>query len=610
MKKFILLIILIVLLNLAVLFVIKGKDKLELNWNDATGYEITSSSSTSISGLVYNGEIKTIIYMKKANSETALKDFIPVYVEFDNFEFNLKTDKENAANDNKADPFISEDIINKVENSVSLIVFNKNGSIEKIYINPEIPEEISKSIQQLFYTAETIIPLNNNTKEWTDFSEFNKEKSELSFKYENGFIIKKRLNITKDSFDYKINNSEFKIRLSKNFWIDDAKGYETYEIKSPITDSLSGYMNIDFKSIPFNESSALNSYNLTFEEFLKEYRKQKSAIFDYRRNNPEISRDIIYSDNISKNITKSKDTFLKKFIGLKDNSNKSYFEMVGLLVSYPELMDSIPNLIKGYGVKEDNASRMMIGILEYIGTDKAQKTIAGILKDNEQSKINRMRAAVALNGVKSPTDGTIESLVNQINVRGTDDDKVVSDTSYLALGSVGSKLYNGESEKYLDIKNKILQDLNSGNVSKDIVLSSAGNTEDKSLYEPVSKYFNSEVTDEKIAAINSAGKLDNERFGKSASSLLENEKNQAVRSETYRVLIDNRDREVVDLMIKNIGTEEEVSRKSIINYFNKNIDIPEIENKAKEIYEQGNLSPSENIEIRKALRNKKGLLVD
>ena len=610
MKRIILLIVLVIILNLSLLVFMKDSSFISIRWEGPTAYEVIAKSSTSMSGLTYDAEINAIMNLKKAKVKKIIENKIPVYVEFEKFDISLNTEStKKIDSSNGLQSFINNETIKKIEDSIFLVVFNNNGAIDKIYSNPEIPNEISKSIEQLFYSAEIILPTSKKSN-WNEFSEFNNEVSELSFSFNEDYIVKKKISTSKDNFNYKILDSEYKIKLSDRFWVDNITGYETYEIESSVSDKLSGYMKVDFKTTTYNINSKLKDFNKTYEDYLKEYKKLKGQIFDKKRNNPTSNIDIAYNQ-ISNNFIKNKNEALNNsFKDLRDNSNKSYFNMVGLLLKYPELMENIPNLIKGYGSKEDNASRMIIGILESIGTDAAQVTIANILQDKEISKINRMRAAVALNGVKNPTDKTIDFLLKQISVRDSEDEKVISDTSYLALGSVGSKLFNGESEKYLDIKNRILEDLESDSIPKNIVLSSVGNTEDKSLYSVVSNYFNSNVLEDKIAAINSAGKLDNKRFGASAASLLEKENNQAARAETYKVLLNNRNDEVVNLMIKNVSLENEISRKSIINYFSKNIDIPEIEEKAKKISNDGILQPNESIEIRKALRSKEGLIVD
>lgn len=555
----------------ALIIAFKNTNKDTLILNGSSGYEIT-----------FNSQVKNITANKKQIKLTAYAKYIEEF------------------NGNSVIYFL----INKISSSsIKNIIIPVEMSTSGNIINIEYPavienDEMLYSLFQYFF--QTIPPVSNSSAgKWEDI--FYTDNGYIKYQYnQNGKSIQKTKNVIEEyNIDVNVKVSDIALTLSNSFWLENAYSKEILSIKASGLSNSEVTNSIELEQIPFDNS--LNKYfEKSYSQLTAEYKNDKKKLFDTKRNHVA---KYVPVDNKSMSALLSE--FNEKFNAMNDDSNKSYFAMMKLLKNNPQLLASIPNKIKEIGETNDVAARMLIGILEKIGTADAQNALTIIMKDKDIITANRIRAIVALNGVLNPSDHTIDSLIQLSAVRNNDENKFIADTSVLALGSAGSKLI-GKTDKYEDVRNYFDTTLAGSDENTYNTLLGIGNTSDEYFYNKVTPYLQSSNEYNREAAVFAAANTNFNEFMQGAESFLSNEVSANVRSKVYDAFTESMHPtpEMTNIVKENFKQESSVVQNSMLKYLKRNAKQPEAEKYLQELMTSSTISAQEKINIRHILGSK------
>lgn len=555
----------------ALIIAFKNTNKDTLILNGSSGYEIT-----------FNSQVQNITANKKQIKLTAYAKYIEEF------------------NGNSVIYFL----INKISSSsIKNIIIPVEMSTSGNIINIEYPavienDEMLYSLFQYFF--QTIPPVSNSSAgKWEDI--FYTDNGYIKYQYnQNGKSIQKTKNVIEEyNIDVNVKVSDIALTLSNSFWLENAYSKEILSIKASGLSNSEVTNSIELEQIPFDNS--LNKYfEKSYSQLTAEYKNDKKKLFDTKRNHVA---KYVPVDNKSMSALLSE--FNEKFNAMNDDSNKSYFAMMKLLKNNPQLLASIPNKIKEIGETNDVAARMLIGILEKIGTADAQNALTIIMKDKDIITANRIRAIVALNGVLNPSDHTIDSLIQLSAVRNNDENKFIADTSVLALGSAGSKLI-GKTDKYEDVRNYFDTTLAGSDENTYNTLLGIGNTSDEYFYNKVTPYLQSSNEYNREAAVFAAANTNFNEFMQGAESFLSNEVSANVRSKVYDAFTESMHPtpEMTNIVKENFKQESSVVQNSMLKYLKRNAKQPEAEKYLQELMTSSTISAQEKINIRHILGSK------
>lgn len=555
----------------ALIIAFKNTNKDTLILNGSSGYDIT-----------FNSQVQNITANKKQIKLTAYAKYIEEF------------------NGNSVIYFL----INKISSSsIKNIIIPVEMSTSGNIINIEYPavienDEMLYSLFQYFF--QTIPPVSNSSAcKWEDV--FYTDNGYIKYQYnQNGKSIQKTKNVIEEyNIDVNVKVSDIALTLSNSFWLENAYSKEILSIKASGLSNSEVTNSIELEQIPFDNS--LNKYfEKSYSQLTAEYKNDKKKLFDTKRNHVA---KYVPVDNKSMSALLSE--FNEKFNAMNDDSNKSYFAMMKLLKNNPQLLASIPNKIKEIGETNDVAARMLIGILEKIGTADAQNALTIIMKDKDIITANRIRAIVALNGVLNPSDHTIDSLIQLSAVRNNDENKFIADTSVLALGSAGSKLI-GKTDKYEDVRNYFDTTLAGSDENTYNTLLGIGNTSDEYFYNKVTPYLQSSNEYNREAAVFAAANTNFNEFMQGAESFLSNEVSANVRSKVYDAFTESMHPtpEMTNIVKENFKQESSVVQNSMLKYLKRNAKQPEAEKYLQELMTSSTISAQEKINIRHILGSK------
>ena len=555
----------------ALIIAVKNTGKHSLVLRGSSGYEI-----------IVNSHIKNIAADKHHTKITAYAKYIEEY------------------NGNNIIYFLINNISgSSIKNIIIPVEMSNNGSI--IHIEYPAGIENDKTLYSLFqYIFQTISPVyNSSINEWEDILYTN--NGFIKYHYmQNGKNIKKVKNLIEEyNVNVNIELSDISLTLSNSFWLENASSNEIVTIKASGLANSEVTNTIKLVQIPF-DNNLEKYFNKPYSKLLAEYKENKKTLFDTNRN---YIAKYIPIDN--KSMAALLADFNEKFNAMNDDSNKSYFAMLKLLQNNPQLLASIPKKIKEIGESNDVAARMLIGILEKIGTADAQNTLTIIMKDKEIITANRIRAIVALNGVSNPSDHTIDSLIQLSSIRSSDENNFIADTSVLALGSAGSKLL-GKTDKYEDVRNYFDTTLAGSDETTYNTLLGIGNTSDEYFYNKVTPYLTSPNEYNREAAVFAAASTNFNEFIQGAESFLSNESSAGVRSKVYDAFTESMrpTAQMTNIVKENFKQESSVVQNSMLNYLKRNSKQPEAEKFLQELMTSSNISAQEKVNIRHILGSK------
>lgn len=586
MKKTILVtaVILIVaaVIYITIYFLIPQKKAEALKLSGQSGYNVVWTLNTTAYKVPITAKIDMYVKSMEKKDDKVILYFLVHKVEYDVFE-------------------------PKIYNAIIPVTMAKNGNI----LNVEYPLRLEKEYSDVLSKKSSNIPLkrlfdyiiyglepviNNNLTHYENITYTKNGYIKSSYKIKHSHICKSRIFIEENNMPYDIDLSEIFINLSNSFWIKNAAFHEIIK-DNALNQKVESTISIN--QIPYDNTMD-SFFEKPYDVLSSEYKKENFSFYDMQRNSQAEKKK--YS---AKTKEKLNAEFNNAFLKLNNNSNESYNNMKKLLEENPYLISQVPDKVKSEGKNNNDANRMVIGILEKIGSADAQSALSTIMKDKDIIETNRIRAIVALNGVEKPSDHTVDTLINQAAIRDNKDDNIIANTSLLALGSAGYKLMD-KTDKYNEIQAYFENALNNDSINRRTTLLSIGNTADKYFYNKVSPYLKDNNPENRAAAVYAVSSINMNEFMGNVESFLQNEKENSVRAEVYSAFALSRHptEQMTNIIKENFYKESKQSQTNMITYLKNNINKPTSAALLEEILNSNTLSPNESMEVRKLLRTR------
>jgi len=189
-------------------------------------------------------------------------------------------------------------------------------------------------------------------------------------------------------------------------------------------------------------------------------------------------------------IAMSVDDATAKFVALATagdtaSSQESLALLIAYLRAHPDAADEVVARIRRGAIPPAAQSTAFLA-LEKAGTPRAQEALRGALKDGKLDGTNRMRAALALADVPSPSKDTFEALRDAArSPAGSQSNDLLRGTATRALGRLQKNVGRSQPELAASIREELERELRDAR-SPDAVgsaLDAMGNSGDATAYE-------------------------------------------------------------------------------------------------------------------------------
>ncbi len=179
--------------------------------------------------------------------------------------------------------------------------------------------------------------------------------------------------------------------------------------------------------------------------------------------------------------------------------------------------------------------------LELAGSPQAQAALTSIFTDQSWSRVDGMRAIVALGGVKNPTEDTLAALwgtaYSPLMGDGRDD---LPGTAALALGSLGRNLHTKQGTDYFSLRSGLLDGASSASDThqRAVFLHALGNTgdPDPSMLNNIVPFLDDSAPEVRAAAARTLGRLGTSQVADQLLQSFEHEQNDVVRGSITEAL--------------------------------------------------------------------------
>jgi len=322
--------------------------------------------------------------------------------------------------------------LKEVYSKLFLVSILPNGDILKV-IYPANKDNYGGIEEFLSYLSIINIPYKYYEKKQTD-----KLGTYKSIYEKNDFNINKSIEtyftVLSDIYsNIKVVKSNFDIKIDKNGnWINSIYGQnhiKIYDGKKIVIDSnnilsfVKNNTSLDSNLKIFNENDAIETIK---KQLLREENNDKNIYSEIKKTayKKVIKERKIKLKNIMDNIL-SKPKNIYSYVNLRD-----------YIRAYPQKIDE---LIDNFDIFQDYEQRKIISFLAIIDDPLIQKGLVRLINNDDTSRLNKVRSTIALGLSKHPTQESKEVLLDKIEQRDTKEDKELSDTSLLALGSFAKK---------------------------------------------------------------------------------------------------------------------------------------------------------------------------
>lgn len=322
--------------------------------------------------------------------------------------------------------------LKEVYSKLFLVSILPNGDILKV-IYPANKDNYGGIEEFLSYLSIINIPYKYYEKKQTD-----KLGTYKSIYEKNDFNINKSIEkyftVFSDIYsNIKVVKSNFDIKIDKNGnWINSIYGQnhiKIYDGKKIVIDSnnilsfVKNNTSLDSNLKIFNENDAIETIK---KQLLREENNDKNIYSEIKKTayKKVIKERKIKLKNIMDNIL-SKPKNIYSYVNLRD-----------YIRAYPQKIDE---LIDNFDIFQDYEQRKIISFLAIIDDPLIQKGLVRLINNDDTSRLNKVRSTIALGLSKHPTQESKEVLLDKIEQRDTKEDKELSDTSLLALGSFAKK---------------------------------------------------------------------------------------------------------------------------------------------------------------------------
>jgi hypothetical protein len=253
-------------------------------------------------------------------------------------------------------------------------------------------------------------------------------------KHNTDFLFFKEPNYTKN-----ILLSDITYILDKE-WLHEVKGKE----KSLVTINTENTA-VSLNTLKLIQDNRLIDKTLEIWQFQGDIDNLRQR---YNKDNDTVSFFKILENKAKRESIKQKgDTIDTLLAGFDPEDPKAFEELADFLRLYPEAAQKLYQAIKNADDKEASA---LINALEVAGTPPAQHVLTQIAADEGFGHMNQLRAVIALGGIDTPTDESIDFLWQVYHSRETSNQQDLSNTAILSLGIAGPK-----SSKKLDTLQQI-----------------------------------------------------------------------------------------------------------------------------------------------------------
>ncbi len=180
-----------------------------------------------------------------------------------------------------------------------------------------------------------------------------------------------------------------------------------------------------------------------------------------------------------------------------------------MIARFPELAPLMTGLID----EDRHADRVCSGLihcLELAGHKEAQVSLVVLLRDQDRSQMNRVRALVALGGVDDPSSATLQQLWAATEDRAHHEAEDRANTALLSLGRLAASMRDSQHEEYgaMQLGLQRALDVSYSDDSRVIALKAIGNSRDADLEPKVLDHLRADSAVVRAAAAEAVGAMD------------------------------------------------------------------------------------------------------
>jgi len=437
-------------------------------------------------------------------------------------------------------------------------------------------------IKNILQEMQINLPQNKKTKDWES------RQSNALGTYEATYSINntdnKTVTLNKNKIKYTtintqvpnaqttsdITSSHFEIIISEDVpWLESMIGSEEILIEANNKPFMKAHTQFEITMIDhmfdtaFQQIDAFNDSLVTFEDIEK------------------YTHDIKYTPKYAKEDVMDRDwhSILSEFqLNMDTNTPGDKRKALDLMVQYiTHVKGGAQTLIQAIQKSEldkTHQSRAFLA-LELSGNREAQTALSHVIPNARFSKMNRMRAMIALQDVPNPQPEAVQTLFEQASTFGASEkNNDVASTALLSLGTLSGKNKNTHPEYLEQTENALLGSLETeaNPDNKALYLTALGNTKDPELSDAVSSYLEDPSDTVRSAAARTLGSIRTPENEISLHITLASEESSDVRLSILKALnkYDNPSKDTIDSLANTIHKESNnLLRKEMIKILGK-----------------------------------------
>jgi hypothetical protein len=258
-------------------------------------------------------------------------------------------------------------------------------------------------------------------------------------------LIKKRLAYTQmkqENVEIKFLHSLASITLGKH-WIEHMDVSERQYIKQNEKPLFENSSELHFHKLP----TAIQSKNTLWQE-----KRSVSVILEaFKRANRE-ENSFWQKEKVQREkaqLKKSKLNQAQLVEKLKVEPTQENFRMLERYLKYhPQEVEALFEQMQRL---DDNVVSRLINILERVGSVQAQSVLTQIMQTSLYSHANRLRATIALGGLKEVAQNTLDVLWEQVHSRVDNSSNELANSALLALGSLSQVSKSIDTQKMVTL---------------------------------------------------------------------------------------------------------------------------------------------------------------
>lgn len=306
----------------------------------------------------------------------------------------------------------------------------------------------------------------------------------------------------------KIEQSSFTAQVAtQQSWLQSLKGEERIDFNmiSGKLIEMSSQVELTLSKQPQDPNLGIWRAADDYDEVLSSFAEAKGDV--------SLSQNIIdqlESEKLREQFANTKISTLVNILMDKFGSNEKFDinelipymqEIEKYLTVYPDAALEIPTLLENENLSQKLATHL-IGALEQAGTPQAQKAL-GIIATNDKPEGGQraIQAITSFNFIEHPEPQTVNTLLDLAGSKNPER----ADTALLAMGSV---LKNSMGVQRLQVREQLVQRLQTSAENRPILLKAIGNTGDEGLLPEIEPYVKDPQPYTRAAAMQAMRKFD------------------------------------------------------------------------------------------------------